>query len=68
MPEILYSDIEITAKIIMDPNTMAEALKQLQMLHPEGCLKRLANEMESVLTRLADMGCLSPRAMEILKM
>ena len=68
MPEILYSDIEVTAKIIMDPNTMAEALKQLQMLHPEGCLKRLEIEMGSVLERLADMNCLSPRTMELLKM
>ena len=30
MPEIMYSDIEVTAKVVMDPRTMQIALSSIQ--------------------------------------
>lgn len=62
MPEILYSDIEVTAKVVMDPHTMETACKQIDKLL-ERCsdprefsaLERVRDEMCQVLSRLADM-------------
>ena len=63
MPEILYSDIEVTAKVVMDPRTMDIACNQISQLldrayaHDEkfGALERLRDEMRQVLSRLAEM-------------
>ena len=62
MPEIMYSDIEVTAKVVMDPHTMKKALNSIEELldrtdsrrnHP--ALDRLAGEMRQVLSRLEEM-------------
>lgn len=61
MPEILYSDIEVTAKVVMDPHTMEIACGQIDHLlsnqneREYGALSRLLSEMRQVLSRLADM-------------
>lgn len=62
MPEIMYSDIEVTAKIVMDPRTMEKALASINQLlngcpnkREHGALDRMAGEMEQVLSRLAEM-------------
>lgn len=62
MPEIMYSDIEVTAKVIMDPHTMERALTSIEELLDRsghrsnyGALDRLTNEMRQVLSRLAEM-------------
>lgn len=61
MPEILYSDIEVTAKIVMDPHTMEAACTQIDRLLERatiadfGALSRVRDEMRQVLSRLADM-------------
>lgn len=64
MPEILYSDIEVTAKVVMDPHTMEKALADIDELFDaceSGCrethsaLYSLSCEMRSVLSRLAEM-------------
>lgn len=62
MPEIMYSDIEITAKIVMDPHTMQIALSSIQELFDKthsreeyDALVRLCDEMRKVLSRLSDM-------------
>ena len=62
MPEIMYSDIEVAAKVVMDPHTMQIALSSIQELfdktHSEekyGALVRLCDEMRKVLSRLSDM-------------
>ena len=62
MPEIMYSDIEVTAKVVMDPHTMERALSDIEMLldrtnsrEEHGALNRLAGEMHQVLSRLAEM-------------
>ena len=62
MPEIMYSDIEVTAKVVMDPHTMQVALNSIQELldkipnkYDYGALVRLAGEMQQVLGRLSDM-------------
>lgn len=62
MPEIMYSDIEVTAKVVMDPHTMQVALSSIQELLDEtrsrdqhGALVRLAGEMQQVLGRLSEM-------------
>ena len=61
MPEILYSDIEVTAKVVMDPHTMEIACGQIDSLlertgeRDYGALSRLRDEMRQVLSRLADM-------------
>lgn len=63
MPEILYSDIEVTAKVIMDPRTMDIACNQISQLldrayaHDEkfSALERIRDEMCQVLSRLAEM-------------
>lgn len=61
-PEIMYSDVEVTAKIVMDPRTMQIALSSIQELfdktHGRGeydALVRLCDEMRRVLSRLSDM-------------
>lgn len=33
MPEILYSDIEVTAKVVMDPRTMDVACNYIKIHH-----------------------------------
>lgn len=62
MPEIMYSDIEVTAKIVMDPRTMQIALSSIQELFDKthsreeyDALVRLCDEMRKVLSRLSDM-------------
>ncbi len=65
MPEILYSDIEVTAKIVMDPRTMDVACNQIEKLLDRVCpngnrqeyaaLERVQKEMQQVLIRLAEM-------------
>lgn len=62
MPEILYSDIEVTAKIVMSPRTMEVACTQIDHLlqraaQPSefGALERVRDEMRQVLSRLAEM-------------
>ena len=62
MPEIMYSDIEVTAKVVMDPHTMRIALDSIQELFDRtnsrdehGALVRLCDEMRQVLSRLSDM-------------
>lgn len=62
MPEIMYSDIEVTAKVVMDPHTMQIALNSIQELldkthsrEEHGALVRLCDEMRQVLSRLSDM-------------
>ena len=62
MPEILYSDIEVTAKVVMDPHTMEVACDQINCLlshinnaEEYRALGRLRDEMRQVLSRLADM-------------
>ena len=65
MPEILYSDIEVTAKIVMDPRTMDVACNQIESLLDRVCpsgnrqeyaaLERVQGEMRQVLSRLAEM-------------
>ena len=61
MPEILYSDIEVTAKVVMDPRTMEIACGQIDRLLEStsekdyGALRRVRDEMRQVLSRLADM-------------
>lgn len=65
MPEILYSDIEVTAKIVMDPRTMDVACNQIEDLLNRVCpngdfrkyaaLERVQGEMRQVLSRLAEM-------------
>ncbi len=62
MPEILYSDIEVTAKVVMDPRTMDKACNQIyRLLELHGsskefsALERLHDEMRQVLGRLAEM-------------
>ena len=62
MPEIMYSDIEVTAKVVMDPHTMQMAVNSIQELfdktHSEekyDALVRLCDEMRKVLSRLSDM-------------
>ena len=62
MPEIMYSDIEVTAKVVMDPHTMQIALSSIQELFDKtnsekqyGALVRLCDEMRQVLSRLSDM-------------
>ena len=62
MPEILYSDIEVTAKVVMDPHTMEKACNQIDRLLSHGdnerefaALSRLRDEMHQVLSRLAEM-------------
>ena len=62
MPEIMYSDIEVTAKVIMDPHTMERALTSIEELLDRsghrsnyGALDHLTNEMRQVLSRLAEM-------------
>ena len=62
MPEILYSDIEVQAKIVMDPRTMETACGQIDELLEKrasprefGALERVRDEMHQVLSRLADM-------------
>lgn len=61
MSEILYSDIEVTAKIVMDPHTMETACNQIDRLidcqneREFGALSRIRDEMRQVLSRLADM-------------
>ena len=62
MPEIMYSDIEVTAKVVMDPRTMQIALSSIQELFDKtnsrqeyGALVRLCDEMRRVLSRLSDM-------------
>ena len=61
MPEILYSDIEVTAKVVMDPRTMDVACNQIDSLlecqssREYGALSRVRDEMRQVLSRLADM-------------
>lgn len=62
MPEIMYSDIEVTAKVVMDPHTMQVALNSIQELldntHSKdryGALVRLCDEMHQVLGRLSEM-------------
>jgi len=62
MPEILYSDIEVTAKVVMDPRTMEVACSQIDRLldncsnsRDYSALGRVRDEMRQVLSRLADM-------------
>lgn len=61
MSEILYSDIEVTAKVVMDPHTMEIACGQIDRLlecqnsRDYGALSRVRDEMRQVLSRLADM-------------
>lgn len=62
MPEIMYSDIEVTAKIVMDPHTMERALSCIDKLLERqsgnleyGALERMAGEMHQVLSRLSEM-------------
>ena len=62
MPEILYSDIEVTAKVVMDPHTMEIACGQIDQLLENrssprefSALERVRDEMRQVLSRLADM-------------
>lgn len=61
MSEILYSDIEVTAKVVMDPRTMEVACTQIEHLLASqnsidyGALFRLREEMRQVLSRLAEM-------------
>lgn len=62
MPEVMYSDIEVTAKIVMDPCTMQIALSSIQELFDKthsreeyGALVRLCDEMRRALSRLSDM-------------
>ena len=65
MPEILYSDIEVTAKVVMDPRTMETACNQIEKLLDRVCssgnrqeyaaLERVQCEMQQVLSRLAEM-------------
>ena len=62
MPEIMYSDIEVTAKVVMDPRTMEKALASINQLldncnsrRDHGALDRLAGEMEQILSRLSEM-------------
>ena len=61
MPEILYSDIEVTAKVVMDPRTMEVACTQIDHLLERAqprefsALERVRDEMRQVLSRLADM-------------
>lgn len=61
MSEILYSDIEVTAKVVMDPRTMDIACNQIDRLLERanerefGALERVRDEMRQVLSRLAEM-------------
>lgn len=61
MPEVLYSDVEVTAKVVMDPRTMGIACGQLDHLldcqsdREYGALRRVRDEMRQVLSRLEDM-------------
>lgn len=65
MPEILYSDIEVTAKVVMDPRTMDIACNQIEKLLDRVCpngnfqeyaaLERVQREMQQVLSRLSEM-------------
>lgn len=62
MPEIMYSDIEVTAKVVMDPRTMDVALHSIEELLDKthsreeyGALNRLCDEMHQVLSRLSEM-------------
>lgn len=62
MPEVMYSDIEVTAKVVMDPHTMQVVLKSIQELldklphdYEYGALVRLCDEMHQILNRLSEM-------------
>ena len=63
MPEIMYSDVEVTAKVVMDPHTMEKALVSIEQLldrcgssrTEHAALDRLAGEMRQVLSRLEEM-------------
>ena len=61
MPEILYSDIEVTAKVVMDPHTMEIACGQIDSLldcqdeREFLALSHVRDEMCKVLSRLEDM-------------
>ena len=60
MSEILYSDIEVTAKVVMDPYSMRRAASDIRDLLNETHdhkpqVERLVQEMEQVLSRLEEM-------------
>jgi len=64
----IYSDVEVTAKVCMDPESMFETMMDLKYVTEHASknypnLARLIDEMHCVLSRLAAMGCLPP-AME----
>lgn len=58
MPK-MYSDIEVTAKVCMDPESMYMVMKDLER---GSCgspnIQQLISEMKTVLIRLAEMHCL----------
>lgn len=63
MPSMIYSDVEVHAKIVMDPDTMVDAMHSIrQLLDEYDCRQRHSSlyqvglEMEKVLSRMADMG------------
>ena len=58
MPK-MYSDIEVTAKVCMDPESMYNVMKDLERGASDSSnILQLISEMKSVLIRLAEMHCL----------
>ena len=69
MPSMLYSDVEVHAKIVMDPDTMVGAMRSIRQLLDDGdyrsrhsSLYQVGLEMEKVLSRMADMGIVPQEA------
>ena len=58
MPK-MYSDVEVTAKICMDPESMYTVMKDLERgASGSSNIQQLICEMRNVLIRLAEMHCL----------
>ena len=69
MPSMIYSDVELHAKIVMDPDTMIGAMRSIRQLLDDGdyrsrhsSLYQVGLEMEKVLTRMSEMGIVPPEA------
>ena len=61
----IYSDIEVTAKVCMDPESMFNVMMDLKYVTEHASknypnLAALIDEMHSILSRLASMNCLPP--------
>lgn len=67
MPSMIYSDVEVHAKIVMDPDTMIAAMHSIRQLldkydtrSSHSSLYQVSLEMEKVLSRMVDMGIVPP--------